>query len=309
MKKRAADYDMKTFYLDFKQKVNKKAKELEDKIGENLTKAAKYRSHLTACKGVLLSVHNIDLDQHQREIIEGQVTDGTRDFKVKASIAYNKAPAGKRNELIKLLAYLNIITEGYKLNIAKNALNREVSMKFSEYRELLFNFYNEVHKVLIKGDAYTIGNSVGTMFIEKKVLPFRRKLIDFNETNKKKRELTKQGIELYDNAKAKVAEKLDFKYDAADYRVFKETNYYFRMNIVKSKFWKGRKYYSFTFADTINHKYRGMTFSQIAAMCRTEDEIFTLPCGLRYKVRIYLDKYPDRSINFIRHGKQKIYHH
>ena len=205
MKKRAADYDMKTFYLDFKQKVNKQVKEIEDKIGENIAKAVKYRSWLTACKGVLLNAHNIDLNNYPREMIDGEYCSGTKDFKVKASIAYNKAPAGKRNEIIKLLAYLNILTEGYKLNIAKNALNREANLKFSEYREMLFNYYNKIHELLIKGDAYTIANSVGTMYLEKKVVPFKRKTIDFNETNKRKKELTEAGIELYDDTKPKIA--------------------------------------------------------------------------------------------------------
>lgn len=309
MKKRAADYDMKTFYLDFKQKVNKQVKEIEDKIEENIAKAAKYRSWLTACKEVLLNVHNIDLNNYPREMIDGEYCSGTKDFKTKASIAYNKAPAGKRNEVVKLLAYLNILTEAYKLNVAKNALNREVNLKFSEYREMLFNYYNKIHELLIKGDAYAIGNSVGTMYLEKKIVPYKRKIIDFNETNKRKKELTEAGIELYDDTKAKVAEKFGMEYLGADYRVFKESNYWFRLNFVKSKFWRSRKYYSFDFADTISAKYRGLTFEQIANMCKTEDEIFTLPCGLRYKVRIYLMKYPDRSINFIRHGKQKIYHH
>ena len=72
MKKRAADYDMKTFYLDFKQKVNKQVKEIEDKIGENIAKAVKYRSWLTACKGVLLDAHNIDINNYPREMIDGE---------------------------------------------------------------------------------------------------------------------------------------------------------------------------------------------------------------------------------------------
>ena len=83
MKKRAADYDMKTFYLDFKQKVNKQVKEIEDKIGENIAKAVKYRSWPTACKEVLLDTHNIDLNNYPREMIDGEYCSGTKDFKVK----------------------------------------------------------------------------------------------------------------------------------------------------------------------------------------------------------------------------------
>lgn len=198
----------------------------------------------------------------------------------------------------KINEYTNMIT----------LANKRKSMKFREYETYVSNYYNKVHKFVLQGFGYKYGDGIGTLCICRWKRRGEKSKIDYNATNKRKKELLALGKKLYDKSEAAWYKQHNIPYDGIDFRVFKKDTHIYLIDIIKSKLFTNRNHV-FEHTEYVNAKFKGMSYVEMADICDNIDDIVNLPVDLRYKLNIYLHKDPSNYILYIRNTDEDAYKH
>ena len=128
--------------------------------------------------------------------------------------------------------------------------------------------------------------------------------IDFAATNKRKKELLEKGIKLYDEKEADWYRARNIPYDGVDYRVYIDKKFFYDINFVNSSIF-GKKELDYQRTEYVHAKFRGLSYQEIAdKYCNDIDDIVNLNVDIKYKLNIYLYKYPEKHNNFVRNDEQ-----
>lgn len=201
--------------------------------------------------------------------------------------------------LLQVIKYCNILRNEYvyENNIRIADIKRKLNTnQFTDYLRL---YFNKVHEYLLKGGAYKFAKGTGIFSISYwEYANTDRLMIDFNETNKRKREFIKNNIKLYNKKEAAWCEARNIKYDGKDYRVYKKPTGYYRMEFTNVK---ENRVYEFEPVDTVPPKYRGLTHKELVdKYIKTEKDIYDFRVDLKTKIRLLSYIVPNSYLRFIR---------
>lgn len=210
--------------------------------------------------------------------------------------------------LLQLAKYCNILRNEYRYNTMIDIANKRKDVKFGVYQKYVSKYFAEVHRCVLQGMGYKFSHGIGTYVINHwkmdPELMRKKKRIDYAATNARKKELLAQGIKLYDDKEAAWYAARNIPYDAVDYRIYKTESSWYEFTFIKSVIFKSDNL-EYDRTEYVASKIRGMSYKDMAEqLCKTEEDIYSLPVDIKYKLNILLHKYPNKYLNFIRNAEQ-----
>ena len=93
------------------------------------------------------------------------------------------------------------------------------------------------------------------------------------------------------------------KYDGVPYVVYQKQTAFYDIDVLNSRY-IARTNLNFEHHETINKSMRGKTQEEIANECNVKEDVFNLPCDIRFKLMVY--NYFDKTayLNYIRNAEQ-----
>ena len=204
--------------------------------------------------------------------------------------------------LLQLLRYSELLKFIYNCEKKIELANNRSKITPKQYKEYIKKYYMQsVHKTLLDGHAYRFSHGIGDLMINywKYVNGVRSKIVDWNATNKRKKEILDAGLKLYDKEEAEIYKIRGLKYDGIPYVVYKTNNEYFDIELVNCKSFS-KKNIKFKHANYIPAKFRKRTPKDIASQFNSVEEIAVQDLGIRHKLIVALEKDPTIYLKYIR---------
>lgn len=302
------DITLRDYYYLYIDDAKKKLKEYKDKLKTLIAKKYDVYKYIEDNKNFIKDTFTIDLDTFEEEFINKKYNPNEKLYRICNLKLHNIGGDNYRHYIIQLLNYCNILREENSLLNTIDEYTIKSTMKFNKYRQYVNTYYSKVHQIVLEGNGYKFCFGIGTYCINYWKLDnarMKKKLVlDYAETNKKKKELLAKGIKLYDEKEAAWYEARGIPYNAVDYRVFRKDNFFYDITIIKSKLFTS-KTLDYKHTEYIAGKYRGMSYRDIAdKVCKTKEEVYNLQVDIKYKLNILLYKDPMLYLNFIRNAEQ-----
>lgn len=301
------DIKIKEFYLRYVFNAKRDVEKYKNLLEEIINHKSLLYSQIESYKDKILINYNIDLNSYYEWINK----------------TYNK-DKDLYNDIIKILKHiddnedrsilLNIIKYTFKLKEEFNtnrliiiAKKRE-KLTLKEYKAIVHKYYMQVHKCLLEGFGYKYQGGIGTYLINYYKLNYKTKpVIDYAETNKRKKELLEKGYKLYDEKEAAWYAARNIPYDGKEYRVYLDKKFYYDFDFINSNIFK-KKELDYKRTEYVHAKLRGMSYQDMAdKLCNNIDDIVNLNVDIKYKLNILLYKYPETYLNFVRNAEQSKY--
>lgn len=257
-------------------------------------------------KDYILNEFNINLDDYI-EWTKKEYNKEEKLYKIIRNLIKTCFDVNKRLILLQISKYCFFLSNCRKYKNMITFSNTCKNLKFREWERYINKYYNTVHKCVLEGYAYSYTNGIGDLIISRWASSKKpNKVLDFAETNKRKKELLKEGKKLYDEKEALWYKERNIKYDGVDYRVFKTNSHFYKIDIINSKLIPhSRK--EFIKTVYLHKNYRNKDYKTIADDCKTKEDIYYSPMNINYKLICLLYKYPNDYLKFIRNEEQCIY--
>lgn len=217
-------------------------------------------------------------------------------------IGLNDTVGEDRVILLQLLRYSEVLKFIHNCNKKIELANNRSKISPKQYKEYLKKYYMQgVHKAMIDGYAYRFSHGIGDIMINywKYVDGVRGKIVDWNATNKRKKEILDAGLKLYDKEEAEIYKIRGLKYDGIPYVVYKDNKEYYDIEIANCKSFS-KANIKFKHANYIPYKFRKRSPEDIASQFNSVDEIAVQDLGIRHKLVVALEKDPTIYLRFIR---------
>lgn len=235
-------------------------------------------------------------------IFDNKIPDNNATFQNKVRNAVeNCKDYNHKHILLKLLRFCNcLLRESYYKNLIETT-NKKLNLSFTQYNKIIANYYNEVHKSVLKGYGYRFSYGIGTLIIQRREVLKRSKLkIDFKATNERKKQLLEQYGKLYNKEEKEWYDKRQLEYQLPDYRVYKNDTNYYHIALIKSSICN-RRHINFKHNEYVHSSLKKLGYEYIADnLIHSEEDVFDLKADLRFKLIIYLRKYPIKYLNYVR---------
>lgn len=180
------------------------------------------------------------------------------------------------------------------------------NIRFVDYQTYVSNYYTKVHKFVLQGYGYEYNYGIGTLCICRWKVKSKKPKVDYNATNANKAFLLAQGKKLWDKGEAQWYAERGLPYDGIDYRVYLKVSHLYQIMIVKSKLFKNNAH-KFEHTEYIHRKFKGMSYKEMADICKDIDDIANFQVDLKYKLNMYLHKNPSNYVLYIRNDEQDRY--
>lgn len=213
----------------------------------------------------------------------------------------------KRTFLLMLIKYCKSLENCYVYKYSIDSAEELITMKFKDFRKILKDYYNQVHKCILEGFAYTYGGGIGDLIINRwKTGKNTKPILDYAATNELKKKIVESGQKLFDETEAARYKARGMKYDGKDYRVYKKPQHIYEFTIINSRIAKSKRKL-FNRTEYVHNSLRNMTQKEIAEKYTEKEDIYKLDCDMRYKLNILLYNYPQCYLNFVRNDEQSKY--
>lgn len=303
------DVNVKDYYLSYITSAENSIKDYNEKLDVVKNKKENIINFIIEHKDIYDNILNIKLDNYT------EWTNGKYNVDL---ILYNHTikkfdicPNEYKSIVIQLIKYLQTLYEEYKLITLIDLANKRSKLKFSKFKEIIAEYYRQVHRCVLQGYGYKMTHSLGTWIInywklDRNHKNFKNKL-DFAATNKRKKELLAKGCKLWNADEAKWYAEHNMPYDGVDYRIFQRQTYYYDITIIKSRYFT-QKSLNYKRTEYVIKSLRGLSYQEIAdKYCNNFDDIVNLNVDIKYKLNILLYKDPTKYLNFIRNADSNKY--
>ena len=301
-----ADIDIKHYYAKFieqsKSEYEDSKKEYDDLV---VVKGKLYRN-LNDKLDIINNFFELEvssLDNNEEILVVDY--DAIRN-KVKTS-GFIQSDSSHKVTVLNFIRYVQTtkLIYGKKKQLEVTKIRKMINI--TDYKKLVYKFYNYgVAKCILEGNGYKFAGGLGTIVCNRWKVLSDKKVIDFHATNRKKKEIIAAGLKPYDKEEAEIYKLRGMKYDGVDYKVYKSNDYYYEFKLIDNSRYKNVNI-KFERKDRIDFKYRGMSQGEIAAICKTADDIYRTKFDMRFKLGILLAFEPMSYLNFIRNAEQKEY--
>lgn len=299
-----ADIKLKNYYLKFIYDAKADIPNYTKQLNEIIKIKKELIDYLTTVENELINLYNINLNKYEIEWIEKKYNPKETLYNIVIKlVTYVEESNLNRTPLIQLVKYCNILRKEHSYIKSIELAKKRSNLKLGEYREYVTKYYNKVHKCCLEGYGYRFGYGIGTYCINRWQMNTKsdnfKNWIDYDATNKKKKELLDAGIKIYNKEDADFYAAKGIPYDGVDYKVYKTDGTYYEFTFIKSTIFHGNLEYQRT--EYVNKHYRGLSYTQIAdKFCKTLNDIYNLQVDIKYKLNILIYLYPNKYLNFIR---------
>lgn len=298
MKSLTADITPKTVYLKFRNKAIIEYERLVRKAERISNAKETCYKYLSARKVNIATDYNLILDDYTIEFVN-QEYNPLLELEKNVIKLLKKDIKGERQDVIELAKWCSILKNEYNTYKELKLCKKKSELTFDEYKTYLFDYYCQVHKIILEGNTYKFGHGIGTIRFRKFVFNENYRSIDFDATRKRKQEIIDAGKKVYNKLEAINAKVQGKEYDGIPYVVYKTNNYGYSLKLENSIIVRDRLPYDFKPVSYINAKYRGYNYNQIIEkFCKTEDDINYLQVDLRTKLALLLIINPGVSLRF-----------
>lgn len=301
------DIDIQHYYKKYIEDASNDLKEYTDKFKLNNDIRKKSKEYLIKRVDYIKKEFNIDLTKYKYSWIIGQYNESEHLKDIAISRLKDTIVGEKRIVLLQLIRYSALLKtcRVYYRNI--ELAKKRSDLTLAQYKEYVKKFYRYgVHKCILEGYAYHFAYGVGNLMINFWRYETGKNLIDWNATNKKKKELIVAGLKLYDKAEAEIYKIRGIKYDGIPYVQYKNNNEFYNIELTGNRYYTESSF-KFKHANYINLNYRGLTIEEISNKCETMEDVYNLPLGIRHKLLICNHKMPTNYLNYIRNDEQYKY--
>lgn len=264
-----------------------------------------YRDKVIENKDKYKEEFNIDIEKN-KEFVENTYINGSL-YAIAKKLMYNKHNEFKLVDYVYyLFRYAEILQEINATNKDLEFYNKVLAIKVSQYNKILKLFYTKVQEALIlEGKAYRFENNVGFICINRCKLNNPKPTIDWVATKKKREELVKQGVKLYNKVEAEFCNKNGIEYKAQIGRVFRHPEYCYEIPLLHSKLDNGRLY-KFECSDYRGLSVRGKTNKDLLEECQYDThKIMELDVDMRTKLNLCVEADKLLYTKFIRNENQE----
>ena len=293
-------------------------------------KLAAYKLYANACEELNAKQKEIDeivekLKEHKRlcerneiyidDLLALSYSDFIKTFDKTKYIRYisNQRFNEVKPDVLNIIKYAALVKEYLYIETKKKAYNDSKTINYYVFSKYVQKFYiNGVHKCLLDGYAYKWKDGLGMIIIgkwkmDKNAIDKSDKIyVDFNETNKKKREILARGGKLYDKEEEEQAIIKGIPYDGEKYIVYKKIYDRFDISVTNNNRLKDKsirlKYHNY-----VPTNLRCLTQAELAARCKTKEDVYNLKCSLFFKLGIYNIFDPTAYLKYIRNEEQYKY--
>lgn len=301
-----ADISFDDYYRQFIYKVKCRRKVATKSHIQYCKNRNSVHDYLTNYKDKIKEALEIDIDSYVGFV--DKIYDETLHNKVINLLKGVKTDNPARVYCIQLNKYCQLLQEIDKLTKEIDICNKLSKMSRLEYMNYVNTYYARVHKTILDGQGYKFDNGIGILLINRwKINEGGRKTyVDYNESYKRKQELIKKGIKLYNKVEAEWYKARHIPYDGVKYTVFRNESYYYEFTIANSMLAK-KATLEYVHPETIPPKFKKMTHKQIAETCRTYSDIWKLQVDIKVKLNILLIKDPTKASNYVRNRTEEKY--
>lgn len=296
------EIDIKDYYKAFIDNANSDIKKYQEEINVNHKLLISTKDYIE--KYILYINHQFNINLKENFNISWNEETYSEDEHLTDTInARLKNVVGEdRIILLQLLRYSELLKFIDDCNKKIELANNRSKITPKKYKEYLKKYYMQsVHKALLDGHAYRFSHGIGDLMINywKYVNGVRSKIVDWNETNKRKQEILNAGLKLYNKEEAEIYKIRGLKYDGIPYVVYKTNNEYYDIELVNCKSFS-KNNIKFKHANYIPTKFRKRTPEDIANQFNSVDEIAVQDLGIRHKLIVALEKDPSIYLKYIR---------
>lgn len=288
-------------------------------LEENSIALAKVIAEIKAAKQ-FISKHvsdykemKIDLTKYTKEINDEQYDfDSDLYSKINDIFEDNKYPE-HRVSIIQLIKYIEFLGKKYDLEQVIEEYTKYSGMYRDDYIRLLRAYYCTIANFMVKGYGYKLSKGTGTIYAEKFIWSKPRKVLSVAESNKNKRKLILEGKKVYNRKDEYMAKLFGVEYNPEEYRVYKEKSSGYRLKITKSA--PSIIPLNAAPATVLNYslpqrkQVSGITLVDItkSPSLKNMEDVYELNCGLGAKLYIADARFPEATINLLRHPVKNVH--
>lgn len=298
------DFDIYDFYRLFKVQAKKDLDKYTKEVKYYIETKNKYKAEIIELIDFYKETYNVDINNYV-EFTDEKYNDKESLFNKFMFIATKEDNEDNRVNIYKIIKYAIAIRKIDKYNNLIRLATKRSSISCRKYQNYISRYYSEVHRNLLLGAAYKFNYGIGYYAISRYILNNKNKVLDYVATKKNKEKLLKEGKRLYNKHEAAWYKYRGLDYDGVDYRIYRKEDYYYCINIFKSKLFS---FHSKLFkqSDYINKRHRSKSIKDIANECKNLDDIANYPMSLNRKLLVYLYKNPHKKIIFDRGDDETI---
>lgn len=304
------DVKLYDFYLQFISSTKDNIRQYNELIKITIDKRDKIYEDINTNKDLLKEKLNINLDKYI-EWTEKVYNPTTALFGIAYHFYKKETNVQIKHILSNIIQYTYLLKKIFTIN--KNIeLNTTISkFTFRQYTYIVSGYYNKVHKFLLQGYGYKYQAGIGLFVINHwKIDASKNKKLrlDYNATNKRKKEIIAQGLKPYDDKEAAWYKARHIPYDGVEYKVFNYDDSYYEFCFIKSQIVHSKRAYDYKRAEYVSPKYRGMSYQKIAnTFVKKDEDVYDMQLDIKYKLNILLYRNPTIYLNFVRNAEQDRY--
>ena len=291
------DYDINDCYNHFISK----ASDDKENYEQELLQYENSRDYLHSVLNATITdiKHKFDIDLHKYSEFENKVyveDCNLYNTAIKYVKIYNDDETIR--QLNTLIKYCNVIKN---IEICKKAIescNRRKSVDFATYKRLLRDYYHKVNEVALNGNGVRFSNGLGIFVInyEKTDNWNSRRTIDFQATNRAKKELIERGLKPYDKKEAEEYKRAGITYDGIECTIYKDAQYKLSVDMIAPTSFRGGML-KIVPVNTIPANLRGISYQQFAEKF-TEQELNDRNIYILTRAEVNLKRNP---LNYLRY--------
>ena len=175
----ASDVNSKVVYLKLINKTRGVLASLVKTLDRLLKSKTECYNYLSARKGEIYDKYDINLDNYIIEFINQEYNEEEVLQDKAYKLLRQKDLEEDRQDIIQLAKWCSILKNEVEVNKKLIVYKTIYNLSYRDFQEYLYNYYCKVHEILLNGNAYKLGNGIGTIYfklIDTSPSLFKRKL-------------------------------------------------------------------------------------------------------------------------------------
>lgn len=304
------DATIKDYYYNFISNVSKDIISYKECLAKIRYSKEELYTYIDNNKELLINTYSIDITKYDLEWNKKTYSDSEALYNrcIKYINIISNTDSNKII-LLQVIKYCNALRNEYRFKKLYNLAYVRKNLKFSDYRNIVVKYYNEVHKCVLQGMCYKFTHGIGEYIINYNKLTSKnpKLYLDYNATKLKKKEIIDKGLKPFDEAEAIWYKARNIPYDGVDYRIYKNNTHVYEFTFMDSKLCP-RNSLEYDRTEYVYKIYRGLGYEKVANnMSNNITDICNLHVDIKYKLNIILHKDPNKYLNFIRNAEQSKY--
>ena len=283
-----------------------KAVLLRDELNEKLIE---YRKEVYKYKDNYKTRFNINLDSYE-EWNKNTRIDGSLLKTAKGAFINRGEELDKATEAFRLLQYAKCLEDIYETQNVINLSKKVAMLKTWSYADLISLYTKKIHeKLILEGAGYSFGYGIGALAINRVHINKKKneQQVDFNKTNKLRRQLKAEGKAVYDKATAEWCAVNNIPYNVKPVFVYSvHPEYYYEYDVINSVI---KNYNDWTFEPNEYRQQKslkGLSNDDIQELCKNDLlKVCNTDINCKTKLSICLNIKPELFNNFIRYENQE----